>query len=221
MAPSLEYPVPTLTDGVVALRPWTAGDTACVVAGTGGTEADARAWIERQRGRPTTGMGLSLGITDAASDTAVGYVGLLARPKLEQGVVRAEGGGAELVFATQPGSFGIGYWVLERERGRGLATRAVALLAHWALREPGVERIEALVEPGNVPSHLVAERAGFEREGLMRSYLEIGGRRADAVVYSLIRADLDEPEALRRAARPAVGRDAGAVGRGSSAGASS
>jgi hypothetical protein len=33
-------------------------------------------------------------------------------------------------------------------------------------------------------------RAGFEREGLLRSYSEIDGRRRDAVLYSLLPSDL-------------------------------
>jgi RimJ/RimL family protein N-acetyltransferase len=84
----------------------------------------------------------------------------------------------------------IGYWLVPRARGRGLGSRAVARLSHWALTDAALERIEALVVPGNVPSQRVLEKAGFRREGLLRSYLVLGSRRADAFIYSLLPGDL-------------------------------
>jgi RimJ/RimL family protein N-acetyltransferase len=83
--------------------------------------------------------------------------------------------------------------MLARARGRGLASRAVAMLVRWALEHAGMVRIEALIEPDNAASQRVVERAGFRREGHLRAYfdLELDGRRSDAYVYSLIRADLD------------------------------
>ncbi len=94
-----------------------------------------------------------------------------------------------LVFAPQAGTVGLGYWVLERARRRGLASRAVALLTRWALAEAGMARIEALVEPENLASLRVVEKAGFVREGRLRAYLgpESDGRRDDVFVYSLLR----------------------------------
>jgi [ribosomal protein S5]-alanine N-acetyltransferase len=87
---------------------------------------------------------------------------------------------------------GIGYWVLERARRRGLASSAVAMLVRWALADAGMVRIEALVEPDNVASQRALERTGFRREGHLRAYLDLDldGRRSDAYVYSLIRDDL-------------------------------
>jgi RimJ/RimL family protein N-acetyltransferase len=37
----------------------------------------------------------------------------------------------------------------------------------------------------------VAERSGFEREGVLRSYAEIDGRRVDHVSFSLLPGDLE------------------------------
>ena len=53
-----------------------------------------------------------------------------------------------------------------------------------------LERVEVLVHPDNEASLAVCERAGFTREGLLRSYAEIRGRRVDLVVHSLLPADL-------------------------------
>jgi RimJ/RimL family protein N-acetyltransferase len=50
--------------------------------------------------------------------------------------------------------------------------------------------VEALVLQDNFASQRVLEKAGFRREGLLRSYLVIGDGRADALIYSLLPSDL-------------------------------
>jgi len=94
------------------------------------------------------------------------------------------------MFRRQPGTVAIGYWLVERARGRRLASPAVALLARWALTDAGLARVEALVEPENIASQRVVESVGFRREGHMRSYLVFNARRADALIYSLLPSDL-------------------------------
>jgi RimJ/RimL family protein N-acetyltransferase len=42
----------------------------------------------------------------------------------------------------------------------------------------------------NDASQRVAERAGFTREGVLRSYREQKGRRYDHAVFSLLRSEL-------------------------------
>ena len=79
---------------------------------------------------------------------------------------------------------GIGYWVIERARRRGLASAAVSLLADWALAEAGLMRVDALVEPSDLPSQRVLDRAGFAREGRLAAYLAVPEGRADAFIYS-------------------------------------
>ncbi|MFL6040143.1 MAG: GNAT family N-acetyltransferase [Gaiellales bacterium] len=192
-ATSLPYPDPPLAEDGVRLRPWEQRDADCARQGRACSEHDAREWIERQRQRSAAGEGLSLAIVDDGTDAALGYVGLLFRPRLESGIVRREAAVdlPGLVFNLQPGNVGIGYWVVESARRRGLASTAVMLLSRWALRDAGVERIEALTEPDNLASHRVAERAGFRWEGHLRCYLQIDGRGADAVVYALVRGDID------------------------------
>ncbi|MEV0456377.1 hypothetical protein [Catellatospora methionotrophica] len=34
-----------------------------------------------------------------------------------------------------------------------------------------------------------AERAGFQREGLLRSWMELGGQRRDMLLYARVAAD--------------------------------
>jgi RimJ/RimL family protein N-acetyltransferase len=47
-------------------------------------------------------------------------------------------------------------------------------------------------EPWNLQSQRVAERAGFRREGILRAYGEIDGRRVDYVSFSLVPSDLEQ-----------------------------
>ena len=81
----------------------------------------------------------------------------------------------------------IGYWLLPRARGRGLATRIARALAEHAF-SIGVQRVTALVAVGNTDSDRVLERAGFTREGVLRS-LPSGDRRIDKTIYSLLPGD--------------------------------
>jgi ribosomal-protein-alanine N-acetyltransferase len=88
----------------------------------------------------------------------------------------------------------VGYWLLPEARGKGLATRAVRLVAVWALRDVGLARLALLTEPSNHPSQGVAERSGFQREGILRSYAEIDERRVDYEIFSLLPSDVDPGE---------------------------
>jgi [ribosomal protein S5]-alanine N-acetyltransferase len=83
----------------------------------------------------------------------------------------------------------VGYWLQREARGMGFATRAVKLVSAWAFRELGLARLAVLVEPANRPSQRVAELAGFQREGVLRSYADVGERRVDYVSYSLLPGD--------------------------------
>jgi RimJ/RimL family protein N-acetyltransferase len=83
----------------------------------------------------------------------------------------------------------IGYWVKADARGRGVATRALALVARFAFEELGAARLQLTTEPDNVGSQRVAEKAGFTREGVLRSLLDFKGRRRDGVMFSLLPED--------------------------------
>jgi [ribosomal protein S5]-alanine N-acetyltransferase len=65
-------------------------------------------------------------------------------------------------------------------------------VSHWALSQPDVARLELSTSPDNAASQRVAERSGFRREGVLRSYHVVDGRREDAVFFSLLPDDLDE-----------------------------
>jgi RimJ/RimL family protein N-acetyltransferase len=79
----------------------------------------------------------------------------------------------------------IGYFVLPHARRRGVATTVARLLAEHAF-SLGIERVAAYVNVGNTASERVAERAGFTREGVVRSLPKPDGQRVDKTLFSLL-----------------------------------
>lgn len=136
------------------------------------TPAVARESFERTERRRLDGEAIFFAIEDASSGNLVGGVQIIN-------------------INRKTGLAGVGYWVAQPARGRGIATAAVSLVSRWAIDELGLKRIELWTVPGNVASQRVAEKAGFAREGVLRSYSEIRGKRTDAVMYSLLPDDLD------------------------------
>jgi len=80
----------------------------------------------------------------------------------------------------------VGYWLLPRARGRGLATRAVRLISAWAARDLGLTNLRLTTEPENDRSRRVAERGGFRQTGFLHHQATIDGRLIDQVVYELV-----------------------------------
>ena len=127
------------------------------------------AYIARQHARLTSGEGVALAIADQCTDQAVGHINLMLRP--------------------QEGVAGIGYWIVPAARRQGIASRSISLITAWGLSAGNFARIEGWVEPDNHASQRALEANGYLQEGLLRSFLAIGTRRADVLVYSRITAD--------------------------------
>lgn len=85
--------------------------------------------------------------------------------------------------------YNLGYWVRVSSQKRGVASRATHLLAKAAFEDLPVNRIEILAAVENIPSQKAAEKAGAQREGVLRKRLSIGGRIHDAVIFSFVRED--------------------------------
>ena len=83
------------------------------------------------------------------------------------------------------------YWLLPEARGRGLASRAVRLLARWAFSTLRLRRLTAVIELENCASGAVLRRCGFVREGRLRRHMTgHDGNRVDTVRYGLRPEDL-------------------------------
>ena len=80
----------------------------------------------------------------------------------------------------------VGYWLGPRARGQGHATRAVRLICGWGFRALRLERIDLFAATGNPASQRVAERGGFTREAVLRSYLRDKDRQEDFVAFGLL-----------------------------------
>ncbi len=181
---AIEFPIGGIDDGVVRLRLHADADLEPVAAASLDPEVlrwtrvpddnDARAmaeWIGEWRSG--SGEELHLVIADAGSDELLGAIGI---PRIERDERRCE----------------IGYWLAAGARGRGVATRAVRLLAAWIFEALPVDRIGIAAERDNAGSCAVAERAGFRFEGVLRSWLVIKGVPRDTAMYSLLRGELAE-----------------------------
>ena len=83
----------------------------------------------------------------------------------------------------------IGYVVGSPARGRGVATRTLRLLTDWGFSELGLERIELWIDVTNQGSERVAQRAGYVREGVLRSYWFKEDIRKDFGIWSRLRSD--------------------------------
>ncbi len=135
-----------------------------------GRREDALAYLARQHERVSSGAGFSFAIADAANDEAVGQIGLWTHD-------------------YRHGRASIGYWVAPRHRRNGHATLALEVISRWGFSLDGIARLELYVEPWNEGSWKAAERVGYQREGLLRSWQAVGEERRDMYMYSLLKAD--------------------------------
>jgi RimJ/RimL family protein N-acetyltransferase len=183
---ALPLPEPPLEDGVVRVRGWRPEDLWARVeawrdpslmrfmlqpAPAVPSVEEAAAWVDVRERRRRQGEALFLVVAAVADDRACGSVWLW-----------------NVDVPNRRGE--VGYWLLREARGRGLATRAVRLLCAYAYERLRLERLELFTLPGNAASERVAERAGFQREGVLRAYRRAPSGRADVTAFSLLASDL-------------------------------
>ncbi len=182
--PRIEFPVEGLGDGVVRLRLITDADVPAIVQAVQDPdiprfttvpdpygEGEARLWQRTAAAGIRSGSDLATLIVDEGEGTLLGSVGLHN-------------------LDPESGRCSAGYWVAAPARARGVARRGLRLLCPYAFTELGVQRIELWIEPANAASLRVAEAVGFHREGLLRSFMYVGGERRDMLMYSLLPQDI-------------------------------
>ena len=130
------------------------------------TEAAAREFLRHAAARPDPGN-LAIEV-DGVAAGAIGYV---------------PGHDVERFSAE------VGYWLGERLWGRGIVTEAVILLTGYVFRELTFLRLFALPFADNPGSIRVLEKAGFVREGLLRSSSVKYGQTKDQLMYARINPD--------------------------------
>ena len=72
-------------------------------------------------------------------------------------------------------------------QGRGVMKAILPALIAFGFERLGLQRLEALVTPGNQRSCHVLERAGFRREGVLGDYAYWDGRYWDQILFGLTR----------------------------------
>lgn len=80
----------------------------------------------------------------------------------------------------------LGYWLGEPFWGKGIMTEAVKAICEYAFQELGLYRISATPYITNPASARVLEKAGFVREGILRSSAVKEGRVLDQLMYALV-----------------------------------
>lgn len=83
----------------------------------------------------------------------------------------------------------LGYWMGQPYAGQGYMAESLGLVIAHVFSALGLHRIEAACIPENTRSIRLLEKAGFVREGVMRSYLRINGQWRDHYLYALLRDD--------------------------------
>jgi RimJ/RimL family protein N-acetyltransferase len=130
------------------------------------TEADADWWLdhcEESVGSPTTNFALR-----APSGYLIGAIGLV-------GALSVDAHSAEF-----------GYWLAKSYRQHGLMPRVTCTFSDYALQQLRIHRLFATPFSSNLASHRALEKAGFQREGLLRHHHLKQGTYLDAIVYGRI-----------------------------------
>lgn len=176
-------PAEPLLDGATALRGWRESDITPLIAACRDPdivrwtrvperygETDARAYMLQRYDAMHAGTAAPFAI--AASDGFERLLGSISLMRFEWQHRRAE----------------VGYWLARDARGAGHATRAVGLICAWGASALEIERFDLLAATTNPASQRVAERAGFSREAVLRSYMLGKGERHDMVAFGLLSA---------------------------------
>jgi RimJ/RimL family protein N-acetyltransferase len=120
-------------------------------------------WLDAWAGRPARN-GPVFVVTIAGEPRFIGIVGFVDRGE----------GPVEMIFGMAP------QW-----RGRGLASRAVRLAAHWAVSLPGVTAVELRIDQVHTASQHVARNAGFAMAGTVTGVVPGTGKTFADLRYVL------------------------------------
>jgi RimJ/RimL family protein N-acetyltransferase len=175
--------VPELKDDAIFLRRWNEGDIEANVAACQDAEAirwmprisspydegDAREFFAHSEKGWEEGTFYGFAIAERNTGRLIGSIGV-----------------------SMNGAIGeVGYFVFAGDRRRGIGERALRLVSRWALQELGLARLQLYAMVGNTASARLAEKAGFERDGVLRAWLDNRGTRADVIMHSLLPGDID------------------------------
>lgn len=154
----MRSPPETLTDGVVVLRRWRPDDAAASVACVTGSLAALEPWM------PWASRHYSL--DSARQFLASAHAAWLAGEEFHYAFTMGHGRPPQGSFSLlrprsgKPDTLEVGYWLATELTGRGLASRATALVTRAAF-EIGAEAVQIGHREGNVRSAAIPRRLGF------------------------------------------------------------
>jgi RimJ/RimL family protein N-acetyltransferase len=122
--------------------------------------------------------------------------GFLAKDPYQLVVSLGDGTAAGTVQWRDPQVFGqkgltweIGAVLAPEHRGKGVGTTAQRLLADYLFDTTTVHRLCACTEVDNIAEQRSLEKAGFDREGLLRQAAFRGGAWRDEIAYARLRGE--------------------------------
>ncbi len=177
MAAAIPLSVPTLTDGVVQLRAFSADDAPALAVIWTDPAIRARKWVKHAAARAGAGEAWEWAIVDATSGELAGRRALKEIDWEQRRAVAAS-------------------WLDPRHRGKRFAARSLRLAAAHAFAH-GIVRLHAECDVDNEASFRSLLAAGMRYEGTLRSYLmSPAGVPIDQHVLGMLPQDLADAPAL-------------------------
>jgi len=127
-------------------------------------------WIDRYARGRADNTAMNFAIEDAGDGT---FLGVALAPHIEPDEHTAE----------------LGYVLSSAARGRGVATEALRQLTAWAFEEQGLIRLQLLISVSNDASKRVAQRCGYQLEGVLRGMYVKQDQREDTESWSRLVSD--------------------------------
>lgn len=92
----------------------------------------------------------------------------------------------------------IGYDIVKNEWNKGYATEAIKALTMYGFSELNLNRVEALITPGNEASVKVLKKVGYIQEGIVRERDLIKGKLEDGIIMAILKRDMEKLLKIRR-----------------------
>lgn len=83
----------------------------------------------------------------------------------------------------------LGFYAFQPCAGKGYMTEALRLVLNTIFGEMKLHRVEANIQPANLPSIALVKRLGFSLEGYSPKYLKVGGRWRDHERWAILAGD--------------------------------
>lgn len=162
--PAMRAAVVASYDHLKPWMPWATPDQ---------SDAEAELLVRQFRARWLTAEDFTMGIFDLDEREVLGGCGFHLR---------------EGPLSTRCAEMGM--WIGAPHAGRGLGTRAIEALLAWGFTEWPWLRLSWRCDDLNAASVRAAEKAGLEREGVLRGQqAEVGEGRRDTLCFALLREE--------------------------------